>query len=271
MKKIVLLPFLSCLIIASNVLAANAKWKPKYQEMKLTDALASKNSSGPEISNLEKAFSLKSKDKAHIKKLKNTVLTQGNKSVPTLIKVMKSDNFPEHKRWTATFLLGRIMGDKAAPFIAKFAQHPNWMMRLASIKTLTAMKNKKYLKVYAAALKDKALIVRSQGLDTIKALGINKLAPSVWSMMYDKRNYKPQAGKNKRDDIIRKIIKTVGDLNFKAAQKPLLKMASSKKFTDVFNELDYSLRILSGKKSPKGGVGKKRYFWKRVALSKTLI
>ncbi|MGK0367460.1 MAG: HEAT repeat protein [Thermoproteota archaeon] len=215
-------------------------------------------------------YGQKSKDKKHLAKVKTETLKLGNKAVPTLIKVMKSDKFPEHKRWTATFLLGKIMGRKAAPFIARFASHPNWMLRLASLKTLMAMREVRFLGLYSKALKDKALIIRSQALDIISTLKLTKLAPSVWKMLYDERNYNG-GKKRKRGSIVKKVITTLGDLNFDKAKKPLLSMASKKKYIDIFPELDYSLSKLFLKDSPKGSVGVKRHFWKRIGISNIKI
>lgn len=262
-------------LLVSSVFASTKEWKPKYQSMEInkeSKKVEEAKDTDVKIAEIEKLYKSESKDKGELKKLKELTLTLGNKAVPTLIKVMKAEEFPEYKRWSATFLLGRIMGDKAAAFIAKFTKHPNWMMRLASLKTLTAMKNTTFLKVYADALEDKAFIVRSQALESVRTLKISKIAPSVWKMLYDKRNYTEAGeGVTKRNDIIRKIITTIGDLNFKEAQTPLLKMASNKKFNDIFDELDYTLTKISGKKSPSGGLEKKRHFWNRIQVAKATI
>jgi HEAT repeat protein len=265
---------LSALLLSTSIFASAPQWKPKYRSMEVSkkaNEVETAKQVETNIKGIEKLFTSKSRDKAELKRLKELTLKMGNKAVPTLIKVMKSDKYPEYKRWTATFLLGRIMGDKSAAFIAKFTKHPNWMMRLASLKTLTAMKNTTYLRVYADLLSDEAFIVRSQALESVRSLKLSKLAPSVWKMLYDKRNYSETSGNNKRNDIIKKVITTIGDLKFKDAQMPLLKMVSNRKFNDIFEELDYSLTKLSGKKSPKGGLSKKRHFWKRIQLAKTTI
>lgn len=211
--------------------------------------------------------------KKELANLKKKTLDKSGKSVPALIQVMKSSAYPEKNRWIATFLLGQIMGDKSAPFISKFIKHPNWVMRMASLKTLMALKQKDYKSLYKNALKDKSLIVRTQALELVNKLHIDDLAPNVWAMLYDKKNYyqSKNSKSKKRIPIIKSVIKTVGDLKFKKARDPLFTMASKKKYDDIFSEIDYALEKIVGKKSPKGSIAVKRRFWNRLGMSyKTL-
>ncbi len=203
--------------------------------------------------------------------LKDRTLEMKQKAVPVLINVMKRSDYPERNRWVATFMLGRIMGKKSSSFISKFASHPNWMMRLASLKTLLALGQDQYKGIYARALKDDAMVVRMQALDNIKKMKIKSLAPYVWAMLYDKSNYAGQKGDRKRAHIIKQAITAVGDLEFKKAKKPMLTMIQNEKYKDVFSELDYSLNKLTDKSSPDGGITVKKHYWSRLALkTKTL-
>jgi hypothetical protein len=220
---------------------------------------------------LLKDFKLAKLSPKKVKALKAKVIAKGPKAVPTLIKVMKTDSYPDRNRWIATFLLGRVMGKKASPFIAKFSTHPNWMLRLASLKSLLALGEAQYKGIYARALKDKAMIVRYQALENIKKLKIKSLAPYVWAMLYDKANYAGMKGKSKRTHIIKEAIRTVGDLDFDKAKKPLFSMVANKKYKDVFDELDYALSKIIGKTSPEGNPSAKRFYWQRIALKEKTI
>lgn len=207
---------------------------------------------------------LKKKD---VVKLQKQVLAYSGKAIPALIDVMKKEVFPDKNRWIATFLVGRIMGKKSSPFLAKFLKHPNWVLRMASLKTLLALKEKKYSALYGKALRDNSFIVRKQALDNIRVLDAKDQAPYVWSMLYDKRNYyAPKKGNKKRTNLIRAAIKTVGDLKFEKAKTPLLSMIQKDKYKDIFNAMDYSLCKITGKKSPEDHAMKMR-FWKKVALA----
>lgn len=198
--------------------------------------------------------------------LKRNAFKHRQKAVPVLIKVMKESKYPEQNRWHATMLLAQIMGDKSAPFIAKFADHPHWMMRVASLKALLGLKQDTYLKVYAKALQDPSLIVRFQALDNISQMKISKLAPEVWNMMYDQTNYTGQKGARKRTSIVKVIIRTLGDLKYDDAKKPLAKLIQKPKYQDLIEELDYSLEKITGKTSPNSVAGRRK-FWSQVALN----
>ena len=207
--------------------------------------------------------------KDDLNSLRKLILKSAGKSVPVLIEVMKSEKYPDKSRWMATFLLGRIMGPKAAPFISKFIKHPNWLLRVASLKTLLALKQGHYGADFAGALKDKSLIVRKQALDNITKLSLVEYAPHVWAMLYDKRNYYRNGKKG--GHLIKQAIKSIGKLKFEKARKPLLSMMQKDRYRSVFNEIDFSLSKIVGKKSPNGNLPIKRRFWKRVALmDKTL-
>ncbi|MFA6238383.1 MAG: HEAT repeat domain-containing protein [Bacteriovorax sp.] len=239
-----------------------------------TSANASINSSGVKDLLLQK-YMLNYSDKNKMADLKGETLKHGGQSVDALIEVMKNGKYPDKNRWMATFLLGQIMGDKSAPFLAKFLKHPNWVMRMASLKTMLALKQSKYGNNYAMLLSDDSFIVRSQALENIRALNISQSAPQVWAMLYDKKNYyqptmNGKALKNKRSNIIKSAILTVGDLKFEKAKAPLIKMIQKDKYNDIFDEMDLALTKITGQKSPGTDSKAKRIFWSRMALNTTI-
>lgn len=216
-------------------------------------------------------YKRKYKTKLQYQELKNQTMSLTQKAVPALVKVIKSSDYPDKNRWIAMFMLGRIMGKKSANFISKFSAHPNWMLRLASLKVLLALDQKQFQGIYTRLLKDKAMIVRHQALENIRKLNLSQLAPYVWAMLYDKSNYAGSEGERKRAHIIKQAIKTVGDLKFEKSKKPMLKMISDKKYKDIAQELDYSLNKLSDKQSPDGNIKSKIHFWTRVETANKII
>lgn len=275
MKKI-----LSLLLVSSFAYGASQKeWVPKYQKKSLNTqktekGLSSKsdlksvstvslNSEDFPENKLEALYMKEPKSKGFLKILKQESLKLKQDAVPTLIKVMKSSKYPAENRWIATYMLGRIMGVKSAPFIAEFSKHPNWMLRLASLKVLLHLNQSQYKGIYARLLEDKSLIVRHQALQNIKEMKIKILAPYVWKMLYNKANYVGGKGLRKRSNIIKEAIKVVGELEFKEARKPMLKMISRSKFKDVHSELDYALNLVSDKDSPKGSIEVKKLYWRK--------
>ena len=283
---------LALMLISSTCFGANSKnWKPKYEERKLQELKkkvkplsvyknkqsinnrdkVSKKSKYKPSNALEALYLKKSKKKSYLGKLKSGTLKLKQKAVPTLIKVMKSNSFPDENKWVATYMLGKIMGVKSADFISKFTKHPSWMMRLASLKVLLHLQQKQYKGIYARALEDKSLIVRHQALQNISELKLNALAPYVWKMLYNKKNYVGVKGKRKRSNIIKSAIKIVGDLGLKDAKKPMLKMIQRAKYKDVHAELDYSLSKLYKKSSPKGSISLKKNYWNKMAMKEIKI
>lgn len=218
------------------------------------------------LERFEQMFMMDTKTPGLQAMLKRHAFKHKQKAVPTLIKVMKESKYPEQNRWHATMLLAQIMGSKAAPFIAKFADHPHWMMRLASLKALLGLKQSEYVAVYSKALKDSSLIVRIQALDNISQMRITKLAPDVWNMMYDQTNYTGAVGARKRTAIVKNIIRTIGDVRYEKAKKPLAKLIQKPKYQDLIEDLDYSLEKITGEKSP-NSVEQRRKFWSKIAAN----
>jgi hypothetical protein len=225
---------------------------------------------------LLKKYEVNYGDKKSMALLKEETLSHGGKSVEALIEVMKNAKYPDKNRWMATFLLGQIMGDKSAPFLAKFLKHPHWVMRMASLKTLLALKQTKYESNYIAMLSDDSFLVRYQALENIRTMNMTEAAPQVWAMLYDKKNYyvpelKGKPLKARRSNIIKNIITTVGDLRFDKAKDPLLKMIQKDRYKDIFNEMDATLGKLYGLRSPDGDMKSKRLYWQRMTVSSTVI
>lgn len=218
------------------------------------------------IERFENMFTMDARTPGLQAMLKRNAMKHKHKAVPTLIKVMKESKYPEQNRWHATMLLAQIMGAKSAPFIAKFTEHPHWMMRVASLKALLGLKQTEYTAVYSRALKDPSLIVRVQALDNISQMNLSQLAPDVWKMMYDQTNYTGEKGARKRTSIVKSIIRTLGDIRYEEAKKPLAKLIQKPKYQDLIEDLDYSLSKITGERSP-SSVDQRRKFWSKLTLA----
>lgn len=262
MKKWILLYFfLSSTFALGAIDQKSVEATSTLAESKITQTLLSR-------------FQTEYSSKDEIALLQQETMKHAGNAVPALIEVMKNGKYPDKNRWVATFLLGQIMGEKSAPFVAKFIEHPSWVMRMASLKTLLALRQEKYAPLFTKALKDDSLIVRTQALDNIRELNLKEQAPHVWAMLYDQNNYyQPKESKeqidplHKRSHLIKKVITTIGDLKFEKARDPLFTMIQNDRYNDIFNEMDYALSQILDRPSPDGTVQVKRHFWNRVALS----
>ena len=183
--------------------------------------------------------------------------------VPVLTDVMKTSAYSDKARWVATLLLGRIMGKKASPFIAKFLDHPNWVLRMASLKTFLALKDKTYVQYFSKSLNDNSFMVRTQALENIRKMNLTSLAPSVWQMVYDEKNYYNGNPGSKRMPIFKDIVKTLGELKYQKVKNPLVSMIVKSRYEDIFEDLNLALENISGVKAPKGEFATIRKFWKK--------
>lgn len=259
---------LSLLLIGSTTLAWSIPQSRKIDLLKNPNGKKTtlKKKDIVSLERFENMFSMDSRTPGLQAMLKRHSFNHKQKAVPTLIKVMKESKYPVQNRWHATMLLAQIMGNKAAPFIAKFSEHPHWMMRVASLKALLGLKQTEYLAVYKKSLKDPSHIVRIQALDNIAKMNIKKLAPDVWSMLYDQSNYTGVKGALKRTSIVKSIIRTIGDVKYDSAAKPMAILIQKPKYNDLVDDLDYSLAKITGENSPRK-IDEKRKFWStRVVL-----
>ncbi|HAZ11812.1 MAG: hypothetical protein A2X86_07830 [Bdellovibrionales bacterium GWA2_49_15] len=251
---------------------AKADLSEKKSAPKSPEAEAAQRKENDEITKrLLTKFLAGFKDKKDLDAFNKEVRNTAGRAVPALIEVMKNAKYPDKSRWLATFMLGRAMGKKAAPFIGKFTAHPSWVMRLAALKVLLALKQHEMVDVYARTLRDDSMIVRTQALANVRDLKLDKLAPNVWAMLYDKRNYYEAKKATKRSNIIKEVITAVGELRFEKARDPLLTMIQKDKYSDVFEEINKSLEKITGQDAPKGDRQVKRHYWSRYVLTSKTI
>ncbi len=206
----------------------------------------------------EKLNSLFLNEKTNAKYLRAQTLGLGNKSVPVLVKVMKEGAYPDDNRWVATFLLAQLMGIKSAPFLVKFLGHPNWMMRLASLRSLLFLKQNQYEKNYTKLLKDPSLLVRKQAIENIEKLKIKNAGRAVLGLMKENQIL------SQRDPIIlEQAIRTLASLKYQPAQDDLVLAMEDKSYQEYYPSLNYALESLTGRKSPPGSWEKKRVYWRQ--------
>ena len=158
------------------------------------------------------------------------------------------------------------MGKKSLKFIAKFIRHPNWILRLAGLKTLLALKDRNAKEYYLDALKDASLVVRLQALENIRILQLKECADAVWRTIFHQHNYLGKKGKRKRMSIIPKAIRTVGELQYRPVTGALLKLIQNEKYADLIPDIDYALRNITGQQSPATTPAEKIKFWRQQQL-----
>ena len=86
-------------------------------------------------------------------------------------------------------ILAKIMGKKSVPLLIKYLEHPSFILRLASLKTLLQLKETDFRGKLKKILRDKSLLVRFQALENIRQLKLKKYSNDVWKMLFEKKNY----------------------------------------------------------------------------------
>lgn len=174
--------------------------------------------------------------------LKEKTLRAGVDAVPTLVQVIKGEDYTDKKRWMATLFVGKIMGKKSIKFIKTFSDHPHWVLRLAGLKTLLGLKDRSSQDIYRQALQDPSLIVRMQAIENIRALKLKSCARDVWQTLFHPHNYQGKKGQRKRLAIVGRAIRAVGELQYGAAKDTLVKLAKNKKYQDISADINYALK-----------------------------
>lgn len=189
----------------------------------------------------------------------------GSASTPLLLEVMKSPAFPDQNRWVATMSLGKVMGKNASKVLVRFLEHPYWMMKLAALKALTALKVKEPGAVanYEKLLKDNSLVVRSSAVQTMKLLELKQSASHLVTLLQDERNYTQQAGQRQSTDIIDQTVIILGQWKYDPAKELFKKLMLREDSMTLSYALDYSLEQMTGKNSPRGDLESKKNFWKQ--------
>jgi len=198
----------------------------------------SANTKAPSIEDIFKSNKL---EKESISRLKKIIANNPKKNVPVLFSVMKNEKMPEQSRWLATILVGKTLGKRSIDYLAKFAVHPEVILRLASLKSLLSLEAQKKSHVFENALFDKSLLVRKQALEAVRKLKIIKAEKSLLSMLVDKKNYYLKNKKLKRSPIIKEVIQTMGELRLKKSKNILVSLREKSSYQDLYPVLDYAI------------------------------
>ena len=137
------------------------------------------------------------------------------------------------------------MGRKSVPLLAKYLEHPNWMLRSAAIKSLKSLKVSDKNELYRKLLKDKSYIIREQALDVISTLKIKSLKYDVLEMFGDRTNYIKTSNGLKASEVLKKVIKTLVALDTKESISLLRRLKKSQLASNIHNQIDLAIKQIS--------------------------
>lgn len=123
-------------------------------------------------------------------------------------------------RWRAFMAMVKLGQKESLPEIQKALKSKEWFLRDAAIKVMPAIDKDKALQAAMKGLNDKALVVRSTAVVTLKDLKQKQAAPKLWKQLYSKKNY---AG-NQSLWIRRQIVEALSVMATKSDVKSLIKV-----------------------------------------------
>lgn len=162
-----------------------------------------------------------------------------------LLSELKSDKINDKKRWRAGMEIIKKLGVKSLPLMRKLGEHPDWMLRLLSLKAIRLLKDKTSLSLIERSLFDKSGLVRVEALDLLGDWKIKKSGRKIWKMLSDKKNYLKSNNKTFANKmVVSKIIETIKILKYSRVKKHLLNLRNKKEFKAVALEIDETLKSL---------------------------
>lgn len=179
--------------------------------------------------------------------IKKDIKINAKSSIRSLLKVVKSDEYPDRSRWLSLVLIGKTMGKRSVPLMKKYLKHDHWMIRSAAVKSLTSLKERKLGDEYKNLLKDKSFVIRQQVLETISSLRIKHLEKDVLRMLGDRTNYISTKEGVVPSEVVKKAVKVLAILDYKDSLPLLRKLVKSPLSIGLKKDLTQAIASLSKK------------------------
>ncbi len=113
----------------------------------------------------------------------------GSNAVETLMKIAGDRKLEDSDRYIALMAGARLGGSATAETIATFLKDRAWMMRSAALRTLAAFDAKDLGAQTLPLLKDPALVVRMEAVDTVKKLQPEGSVEALLEVVASDENY----------------------------------------------------------------------------------
>lgn len=117
----------------------------------------------------------------------------GVKAAPLLIQIANTKSNPDPDRYIALIGAARLGGPSIAPVIPHFLKDRSWMIRTAALRALKLVGKQTAAippQTTLRALKDPALVVRREAIDTILALRPEGSITALLATLEDPRNFR---------------------------------------------------------------------------------
>lgn len=116
----------------------------------------------------------------------------GTNAVSPLLTLARDASLPDDRRYIAVMAAAQLGGLAGAPQIHPLLEDRSWMVRSASLKALGALRHPASARPVMKSLKDRALVVRLQAVETLEQLN----PPGVETALLDTLTYDPNFSAN---------------------------------------------------------------------------
>jgi HEAT repeat protein len=113
----------------------------------------------------------------------------GVKAVEPLLSIAGDSKNPDADRYVALMGAARLGGYSSAPLFVPFLKDSSWMIRSASLRVLTALENAETAQAVLPLLKDPALVVRLEAVNSALKLKPVGVVPGLVDSLNDEANY----------------------------------------------------------------------------------
>ena len=113
----------------------------------------------------------------------------GTDAYPALVQIARDRTHQDTERYIAIMGMAKIGGTHTAPSLTPFLQDPAWMVRNATLRALTALKNPDTSSAVLPLLKDPALVIRMEALSAIEILKPAGFEEACAASLRDLQNY----------------------------------------------------------------------------------
>jgi hypothetical protein len=113
----------------------------------------------------------------------------GTDAYPALSQIAHDRTHADTERYIAIMGMAKIGGTRTAPTLTPFLSDPAWMVRNATLRALSALKNPETAGAVLPLLKDPALVIRMEALSAIETLKPAGFEQALADSLRDPANY----------------------------------------------------------------------------------
>lgn len=188
----------------------------------------------------------------------------GTGAVPTLVKIAADRKLEDTSRYVAIMGAAKLGGSAIAPELTPMLKDKSWMVRTASLRALSALRNPKTAASTLPLLKDPALLVRAEAIEAVMALRPPGSLPALISTLKAGHNYH----KGKAQMVPQRALDAIAKLGARESAPELAPLLGHDQDPVIQERVIKTLESLTGKKLvAQASLGARVKAWKKELSS----